>query len=150
MDIAQLARSLMASHGLHQWSFFYNRGKHTLGLCYYNRKAIALSAYLVDHNTLEVITDVILHEIAHALAGHAAGHGPAWKKMCLQVGAKPTRCCEFDGLVMPKRNHHTVYKARCGCCNKLYQRYRLSRKASRFYYCPACGTTMGRLLFKRV
>jgi predicted SprT family Zn-dependent metalloprotease len=150
IEVAQLARGLMASHGLHDWSFNYNKGKHTLGLCYHRRKIIALSAYLVDNNPLELITDIILHEIAHALAGHAAGHGPAWKKICLQIGAKPTRCCEFDDLVMPKSNHHTVYKAQCSMCNKTYKRYRLSRKPGRFYYCLPCGKTMGRLLFERV
>ena len=37
----------------------------------------------------ELVTEVILHEIAHALAGPEAGHGPEWKAIAIRLGARP-------------------------------------------------------------
>src|SRR4051794_40057748 len=89
--VRQLALERMTQHGLHGWSFAFNRRKRAMGLCRYSRKTIELSIYLVDRNGFEEILDTILHEIAHALVGPCHGHDAVWKAKCREVGAKPQR-----------------------------------------------------------
>jgi predicted SprT family Zn-dependent metalloprotease len=91
-EAQSLALSLMSLHGLAHWSFAFNRRKRTLGLCYYSRQRIELSAHYVLRNDEASIRDTILHEIAHALAGPRAAHGPKWKALARQLGATPKRC----------------------------------------------------------
>src|SRR5437879_2661559 len=66
-EVRKLALTLIAQHGLHDWTVAFNKRKRTLGLCRYGVKAIELSVYLVDRNGEEEIRDTILHEIVHAL-----------------------------------------------------------------------------------
>src|SRR4051794_33690107 len=87
----QLAVDLMANHGLHDWTFAFNRRRRSLGYCWYNRQAIELSVYFVERNGLESIRETVLHEIAHALVGPGHGHGPVWQAKALEVGCKPER-----------------------------------------------------------
>jgi predicted SprT family Zn-dependent metalloprotease len=148
MAFAQKARALMAQHGLHYWSFVYNKRKRHLGVCFYRDKRIELSVYLVDHNSDEQCMDTLLHEIAHAIAGYSTGHGYAWKKVCVKIGAKPERCCNDTSLHMPESNHHTMYVAHCPSCSGRHVRHRMSTKRGRFYFCKQCGPTVGRLTFR--
>jgi hypothetical protein len=70
----ELAQQLLNTFGLPDWSFRLNRSKVNMGLCKYGPKAIELSTYFVGRNSLEVVQDTLLHEIAHALVG------PAWER----------------------------------------------------------------------
>ena len=68
----QLAHDLMRLHNLPpEWSFKLDRSKVCFGKCYYSKKQISLSRYLVELNDEEEVRDTILHEIAHALAPRA-------------------------------------------------------------------------------
>jgi hypothetical protein len=62
------------------------------------------------------VTDTILHEIAHALT-LGDGHGYAWKRKCIEIGAKPERCYTNKDTVFTMR-----YQAICGGCNAVYQK----------------------------
>ena len=88
----------MSLHGLHEWSFAYNRRKRALGFCFYEPRRIELSIHFVEHNSLEAIRDTLLHEIAHALVGPGHGHDAVWKCQCLRIGASA-------GNVLPQRRH---------------------------------------------
>lgn len=91
MEIILWAKSIMAKHGLSDWSFKINgRLKRTLGLCSYSKREIQLRRKHVEEDTYDCILDTLLHEIAHALAGYNAGHGPKWKAIAIRLGAKPT------------------------------------------------------------
>src|SRR5262245_21094659 len=105
--VRQLALELMALHGLHGWTFAFNRAKQTLGLCRYERKTIELSVYFVDGNGPEEVRDTLLHEIAHALVGPDHGHDAVWKAKAVAVGARPERCGRAD---MPEGR----WRALCG------------------------------------
>jgi predicted SprT family Zn-dependent metalloprotease len=151
---AQRARELMAQHGLHDWSFAYNRRKRALGVCYCSKKIIQLSTYFVDHNEDHYVRDIVLHEIAHALAGKAAGHGYLWKLKCMEIGAKPDRVCCDPAVKMPEVNHNVVYKAECPRCKQVYKKYRLSknlRNPNARFYCamPSCKRSMVRVFFHK-
>src|SRR5436305_8366046 len=91
LHAAALARDLLSTHGLTDWSFRLNRSRLNMGLCKYGPRTVELSVFFVERNSDEAIRDTLLHEVAHALVGPGHGHGPAWKAMCRRVGAKPER-----------------------------------------------------------
>lgn len=78
------------------WKFEFNKRRSALGLCRPHRRTIYLSTYYLDKVSEVETMDTILHEIAHALefVRHGtSGHGPKWKAICVEVGAKPLRLC---------------------------------------------------------
>ncbi len=88
---------LMLEHGLDPgskkgWSLGFNASRKSCGRCIEARMRIELSTYYVEHNSLELVRDTILHEIAHALVGANHGHDEVWKAKCLEIGAVPNPC----------------------------------------------------------
>jgi predicted SprT family Zn-dependent metalloprotease len=138
LQTAALASELLAAHGLHGWSFRFNRSKVNMGICKYGLRTIELSAHFVERNSDEAILDTLLHEVAHALAGRAAGHGPLWQAMCRRVGAKAERL-SFEA-VMPLGR----WRAVCGGCGMLHHRHRRPKHMVG-WWCCRCGPERGRL-----
>jgi predicted SprT family Zn-dependent metalloprotease len=129
-EAERLARSLMARHGLRDWSFRFDRARRRFGCCNYTTKTLSLSRHLTLLNAREVVRDTILHEIAHALTP-GANHGPAWRKKCLEVGAKPERCYHAGDVRQPEAKYQLV----CPGCKARYPRHRRTRGA---FICRAC------------
>jgi predicted SprT family Zn-dependent metalloprotease len=128
-----LAIQLMRKHGLIDkgWRFEFDNAKRRFGVCRFRSKRIGLSKPLTLVNDVEQVQDTILHEIAHAIAGYAAGHGPEWKEVCVQIGAKPERCyTEEDTTTIAGK-----YRAVCGGCGKTYHRHK-KVPAGRRQACP--------------
>jgi predicted SprT family Zn-dependent metalloprotease len=143
---AEKARALLVKHGLTDYSFCYNKRAAACGVCYYNRKTIELSVHLVERNTDAEILDTILHEIAHAIAFKLygeRGHGPYWRRVCVNVGAKPVRCAGLN-VVMPRRE--PKYRAMCGGCLRSYFWHRMRRGG--LYFCANCGAEKGKLVVR--
>lgn len=131
----------MAQHGLHDWTFRFNRCKQAMGLCVFGRKTIELSIYFVERdNAAAEIRDTILHEVAHALVGPGHGHDKVWKQKCIEIGARPERCGQAD---MPEGR----WRARCGHCGKAFHRHR-QPKRGRGWFCQACGPALGKLVWQ--
>jgi predicted SprT family Zn-dependent metalloprotease len=144
-NIHQLAESLLVKHDLTNWSVNWDRSKRRAGECRHDPKVISLSAPLMALWTTEQCQDTILHEIAHALAGPTHGHDRAWKRICIRIGADPTRTWGHLGEVHAKGkymgecpNGHVCYRDRktktmntlqagtCAKCNRRYDtRYRI-------------------------
>jgi predicted SprT family Zn-dependent metalloprotease len=142
LEVRNLALSLLAKHGLYNWTFAYNRRKQTMGMCVYDRRTIELSIYFVLRNSWAEILDTILHEIAHALAGSKHGHDGVWKRKCREIGARPERCGEANMPAGPWRAH-------CGGCGRQFHRYRRPRRR-KGWYCGGCGPGRGGLVWRRV
>lgn len=100
------------------WSFRWNKRKSHLALCDFGNKTIQLSIFYAQIGSHEDINDSILHEVAHAIAGPDAGHGPKWKKVCREIGARPIRC----GKTVP--NMPSKYKGTCPGCGHIYSAHR--------------------------
>lgn len=101
IKIEMLAHQLMDKHGLADWRFKINgRLKSTLGRCCYTSKLIELSKEYVLNDSIENITDTILHEIAHALVP-SGKHCERWKAMCRKIGARPEQYKSTSELVKP-------------------------------------------------
>lgn len=127
-----LARDLMHHYGLHDWSFEFDRAKRRFGRCSHSRKLISLSKHLVALNDEHEVQDTILHEIAHALAGRGAGHGPEWRAMCREVGAKVERCYT-ESVETPKHN----WEGTCPNCGHMVTRMRL-KGTTKTMACSSC------------
>jgi predicted SprT family Zn-dependent metalloprotease len=142
LEAKQLADELLGRFGLPDWSFRFNRSKVNLGLCKYGPKAIELSSHFVERNSLDVVEDTLLHEIAHALVGPGHGHDATWKETCLRVGARPERLSyEAD---MPEG----CWQATCGCCGMLHHKHRKPKHLVG-WWCANCGPERGRLTWQR-
>jgi predicted SprT family Zn-dependent metalloprotease len=101
LDAHKLALKLMAEHELNDWKFAFDKSVRRFGLCSYRKKTIFLSRRLVLDNSEEEVIDVCKHEISHAKCWlkhgrKGCGHGPLWKAMCVEVGARPERCYSSD------------------------------------------------------
>jgi hypothetical protein len=97
----------MLKHGLEEWSFAWDNSKR-FGVCKYRRLnsgyaptgTIGLSRLLVEVNDVIQVTDTIF-EIRNALT-LGDGHGYAWKRKCIEIGAKPERCYTNKDTTVPQ------------------------------------------------
>jgi predicted SprT family Zn-dependent metalloprotease len=130
-----LARSLMSEHGIGDWTFAFDHARRRFGSCQPTRKRITLSRMLTLLNEEPEVRDTILHEIAHALTP-GDKHGPAWRAMCVRLGAKPVRCYTDETVTSPPRR---VARFAIGCprCNWSQPRY---RRVTRKLVCRRCRT----------
>ena len=138
VEVHRLALELLATHGLHGWSFAFNRSKLNMGLCRYGPRVIELSTHFVGRNPAEAVRDTLLHEIAHALVGPGHGHGRAWREMCLRVEARPERL-SFEADMPAGR-----WQARCGGCGMLHHKHRRPKHPVG-WWCRHCGPERGKL-----
>jgi predicted SprT family Zn-dependent metalloprotease len=129
-EAANLARQLMADHGLAGWSFQFDHARRRFGCCNYT-----LSRSLTLLNPIDSVRDTLLHEIAHALTP-GKNHGPAWRAKCAEIGAKPQRCYTDDAVVSPPRPP-ARYRMGCPSCDWWADRRRQVR--GRKYLCKRCG-----------
>ena len=135
LEAAALAKLKMLEHKLYDWKFVWNNRKVHLGLCRYGRKSIELSKSYVNLNTVELVLDTILHEIAHALDTSRSHHGPQWKQICLNIGARPVRV--KANAIMPDTYKHEYKCPKCGYVFKMHRR--LSDEKHRWH--RTCGRT---------
>jgi predicted SprT family Zn-dependent metalloprotease len=133
--------ALLAGFALTGWSFGFNRRKRSLGVCFYHRRAIELSAYLVERNGPAEVCDTLLHEMAHALVGPDHGHDAVWQRKCVEIGARPVRCGQAN---MPEGS----WRAQCGGCGAGFHRHR-QPKRKKGWFCRRCGPERGNLVWAR-
>jgi predicted SprT family Zn-dependent metalloprotease len=151
MDIQRavmIAKHCMKYHGLldRGWRFGLDNAKTRMGVCMIWCRVITISEPLALLNSEDEVLDTILHEIAHALAPAGSHHGPQWKWMARQVGAKPERCAGKDVVAVP-----TDWTAHCNDCGKVINRSRRPKDSMmRTAYHTSCKHKMenGRLTWK--
>lgn len=85
---------VLKSRGLAGWSVIFNMDSNRLGYCDYNRKEICISRKVVLTDWSEAV-DTAMHECAHAVAGHRAAHGAEWKRIAVELGAKPRSKADY-------------------------------------------------------
>ena len=132
-----MARELLDYWQCEDVKFKWTRGHQTLGWAKVNKRTgertMGLSLPYVLHNSVELVKDTILHEIAHFLAGPNNGHNWHWRQWCVRVGADPTRT--KSGVVSAP----LPWGIHCGHCEEIIatrstQRMKLTNKIH-----PPCG-----------
>jgi predicted SprT family Zn-dependent metalloprotease len=147
-ELENYTKRKMREHGLHDWTFKWEKTKRAMGRCWYHKKLICISKPLAELNKEEECIDTALHEIAHALAyvkNGETGHGRAWKRWCVMIGAKPQRCYSSAEVVNVPYKYHVVNKENgkyiCGYHRRpKWARYGITGKdGSRNYFLKVQG-----------
>jgi predicted SprT family Zn-dependent metalloprotease len=139
-DAANMARSLMTDHGLHDWTFEFDGAKKRFGQTKFGPDVISLSMRLTYMNDEARVREVILHEIAHALAGPNHHHDDYWKATARSIGASDSRTYDSDEVNIPKGRWIGV----CPNGHRTQPRHRRGRLA-----CKKCSPYFdSRYLFK--
>ena len=85
----------LRDHGAFGWTVIFGRQTGSMGYCEYSKKEICISRRVLL-NSWEEALDTALHEVAHALtANERASHGPLWRAMARELGAKPQAKQDF-------------------------------------------------------
>ena len=127
-----LAQSLLAEHGLGDWTVTLDRAKTRAGACRYARRQVSLSGPLTALHSEAEVRDTILHEIAHALVGPQHRHDEVWRAKAVEIGCSGQRCVPADA---PR-----VAGAWVGRCPDGHERHR-HRRPARPQSCPRCCPT---------
>ncbi len=97
----KLARELMDSHGLQDWTFKLDECPSEVWFMQRrDEDDTPVSRHHVAHHTTEQVRETILHEIAHALVPDHVAHGEEWKAMAKAVGAVPKACAGDDHSII--------------------------------------------------
>lgn len=94
LEAKQLGESLLVKHGLTDYQIGFKKRManwRVAGACYYKKKIIKLQPTFVEKNSVEVVTNTLLHEIAHGLMPKH-GHNKFWKRKAMEIGCTGTRC----------------------------------------------------------
>lgn len=92
---------------------------------------LTLSRYFIEDLPFEETEDTVKHEVAHILVGVQEGHGPKWRAMAEELGARPERCHVHELttrmrwiMTCPtcdqKRYRSRREKLSCRICNEAY------------------------------
>jgi predicted SprT family Zn-dependent metalloprotease len=99
------------------YSLKFSNTVRALGSCNWSKKIIKISQKYMELCSWDIIEDTIRHEIAHAIDAKRRGyskHDYVWKKVCLEVGADPSRTADVPKEMTPQRKYLKV----CGKCQK--------------------------------
>ena len=103
--------------------FRFNNSKIAFGYCSYgDRYEIILSKPLTLINSVEEVTDTILHEIAHALDVEQRGfsnHDKNWVRIAKSIGCNGKQYYYEEVNTPPHK-----YTLKCKKCDIEYKRYR--------------------------
>lgn len=123
---------------LQRWNLTVcTRSKQRLGVCRFNKREIALAAWLLSTGDVDEVIDTLRHEAAHALAGASARHGAQWRAWARRLGARPE--CYAPASVA--KSAPAPWKAICPTCGIVgaYTREPIwSRDKNRKAYCSTC------------
>jgi predicted SprT family Zn-dependent metalloprotease len=119
----------MDEHGLHDWTFGFDRARVRAGACHFADRRVTLSRALAAAQGEAEVRETVLHEIAHALVGPGHGHDTVWRARARAIGASGERCYVADEPVVPGR-----WQGRCGAGHVVHRH----RRPERLLLCARC------------
>ena len=119
---------IVKSKSVHQYGYCRIMPINTAQGIKYTPTKIAISAFVFSDE--REFLDTIRHEYAHACAslldGERHGHDVVWKRICKQVGCRPTSCVPTDSQThqnaVREKSKYTVV------CDKCNTRWYFARK----------------------
>jgi len=130
IDALALGKQLLEQHGLKAegWEIQFNKSPSTLGQCWHQHKAIALSTVMLNSVEPAQVKDCLLHEIAHALVGPGHFHDDVWKakaqeigctgEQCGRSGFNPAAALRIEPSQVAERKSILMPHKRCPKCNQ--------------------------------
>lgn len=115
-----------------EYSFKWSNALRVFGTCNIKHKTITLSRPLTELNTIDIVNNTILHEIAHALAYEFyrdRGHGRDWRAIAADIGCDAQRCYKTSEVKTPPRR----WLATCPSCGNQTKAHRRTS-----YACGKC------------
>jgi predicted SprT family Zn-dependent metalloprotease len=110
---------------LESWTLRENaRLTRLLGRADFTNKEICLSRNLLQNGSLDLIEEVLKHEVAHVNAGLKAGHGEEWQAAAKELG------------IVPREKYPEQMVAS------------IAPKPRWLAFCPSCGSNVGSMLRK--
>jgi len=110
MDLIEARKLATALIDLHlpgqNWDFDFNRRASAFGMCSYRKHTIYLSKILTPLNTVDHVTQTILHEIAHAKVGAAHRHDYIWKAAASRLGVINPKGSKAGVMAPPPEPRH--------------------------------------------
>ena len=75
-----------------------------VGRCDSSLHIISINGEFFDHAPVELLADILLHEISHALQPIGSPHGKAWKTIFIAMGGSGTNGveCKYDANGLPE------------------------------------------------
>ena len=119
---------------LKHWRIDFDHAKKRAGMCQLEGKKISLSRHHISQNSVEMVTDTLLHEYAHAIAFELyqeRGHGIVWQKIAQTIGAKPKATGRFNLPDAPWALIHQCPKTKN--IKLLAYRYRRNKKITQYF-----------------
>lgn len=92
LSVRLMARNLLDSNGLTDWTFRFNTNTTRVGVCKYGPQRIEISERFTKTMTEAQVRNVITHEVAHALVGYGHGHDATWARTHRSLGGDGKRC----------------------------------------------------------
>lgn len=116
---------------LQSWRLTRDHAKRRAGVCYPLKKRIAISHYHIQLNSLSVIIDTLVHEVAHALAfelHNETGHGPHWRRWVTQLGGE----AKVTGNFSVPETHWVLVHKQSDSLVQLARRHRKNKRIKDF------------------
>ncbi|CAG7580267.1 MAG: putative DNA binding protein [uncultured marine phage] len=114
-----------------QYKLTFGRKRTAYGTCKCGPKEIVIHLYLSKHGEPKDVLDTILHEMAHAIDyevnGYLSGHGLPWKRICMQIGAKPQSRSRKGANVIKQSKYVMVLKKPNGKLEYICGRHKKAR-----------------------
>lgn len=95
--VLNLAVMLMEDQGMLDWAIAFTNANKQLGCTSLKHgvKVLYFSRAHINNDSWDEVEDTVRHELAHALEfelfGLMNGHGPRWRRLAAELGAKPER-----------------------------------------------------------
>ena len=149
------------------WTIKLSNGKRQMGCIAFGFhpngepriRELRLSRHLIALNDESEVLDTIRHEIAHILSDRSANtleafrerkqnggmpHGPEWRRMARNVGARPEATCSTATMPAP------AFRLVCGCCGTVLQTAHRRNRKTLLKSHTRCGRAgIGRLRWER-
>jgi len=121
---------------------------HTIGMYKRSREQILIryNALIFSKYFKQNLQQTVPHEVAHYIIDKQLSkkkvlpHGPEWRAMMQQFGAKASRTAQYDLSDIPKRRYSTVpYRCDCQTHQLGVRRHNKVVQRKTNYFCRQCG-----------
>jgi predicted SprT family Zn-dependent metalloprotease len=113
------------------------RPRKRMGQTRYTKCEIGLTLAYVELNGWDIISQVVLHEMAHALVGPGNGHGPVWKRKARELGLRNPRAAMSDPELKGPARPELPVAVTCPRHGLIMRKARMPKAGARYRH--TCG-----------